>query len=164
MKAITPRLSTKSNSWWLALLFATSILIIGLIPGALTFALDPNAATRIGLGVTPIPASVFSSVWLIAYPGMGIATWLVWRRRDHADVSIPLAIFGGAFLQTLSFWLTNSLRMTAVVDATGVLLAYTVAWVYWRYRPATLWWLLPWLTWMPITLGIKLWALWNGGH
>jgi hypothetical protein len=45
-----------------------------------------------------------------------------------------------------------------------VLLAYTVAWVYSRYRKAAVWWLLPWLVWMPITLGIKLWVVLGGGR
>jgi tryptophan-rich sensory protein len=72
---------------------------------------------------------------------------------------VPLAIFFVALMQTTSFWLTDSLRMTAMIDATGMVLAYTVAWVYSRYDKVAVWWLLPWLVWMPITLVIKLWAL-----
>jgi hypothetical protein len=68
-------------------------------------------------------------------------------------------VFAVALLQTMSFWLTNSLRMTAVMDATGMVLAYAVAWVYSRYAKNAVWWLLPWLLWMPTTLAIKLWAL-----
>lgn len=74
-------------------------------------------------------------------------------------LSVPLVVFGAALLQSLTFWLTTSLHMTAVIDATGVVLAYTVAWVYGRYCPAAVWWLLPWLAWMPMTLLIKLWAI-----
>jgi tryptophan-rich sensory protein len=77
---------------------------------------------------------------------------------------VPITVFVVALLQTLSFWLTNSLRMTAVIDATGLLLAYTVACVYSRYRKAAVWWLLPWLVWMPITLIIKLWVVFGGVH
>ncbi|MFV9505480.1 MAG: hypothetical protein AB4911_13070 [Oscillochloridaceae bacterium umkhey_bin13] len=76
--------------------------------------------------------------------------------------TVPLGIFGVALLQTLSFWLTNSIRMPAVIDATGVLLACTVAYVYSRYAWAATWWLLLWVVWMPITLGFKLWAWANG--
>jgi translocator protein len=74
-------------------------------------------------------------------------------------VSVPLVVFAVALLQSMSFWLTNSLRMTALIDATGVVLAYTVAWIYSRYAKSAVWWLLPWLLWMPTTLVIKLLAL-----
>jgi tryptophan-rich sensory protein len=133
-----------------------------MLPVALTFALDPGAAGRIGIDVVPIPAWLFTAVWLVAYPGMGVATWLIWRLRDRVDVTVPLAIFGAGFLQSLSFWATNSVRMTALIDATGILLSCTVAWVYSRYARATVWWLLPWLAWMPITFAFKLWALSTG--
>jgi len=142
-----------------AILFALGVLLVGMLPGRLTFLLDPNAATRIGLEAVPVPAWLFAGVWIVAYPCMGIATWLVWRTRDRGDVSVPLIVFGAALLQTLSFWLTNSLQMTAVIDATGILFAYTTAWVYSRYQRTAVWWLLPWLVWMPITFLIKLAAL-----
>jgi tryptophan-rich sensory protein len=145
--------------WWTAILFVLGVMVVGAVPGRLTFALDPNAAARIGLGEVPVPGWVFTTVWIIAYPAMGVATWLIWRKRGTADVGIPLAIFFVALVQTTSFWLTDSLRMTAMIDATGMVLAYTVAWVYSRYDKVAVWWLLPWLVWMPTTLGIKLWAL-----
>lgn len=153
---------TASASRWSVLLFALGVLLIGMAPGTLTFMLDPNAAARIGLDSVPVPAWVFTGVWLVVYPSMGIATWFIWRKRGEQDVSVPLSIFSAALLQTLSFWLTNSILMTAVIDATGLVLAYTVAWVYWRYQKVTIWWLLPWLVWMPITFLIKLWALGGG--
>ncbi len=147
---------------WTAPLFALAMMAIGLLPGWLTFALDPHTPTRIGLGVVPVPAWVFTLVWVVAYPCMGVATWLVWRRRGEVDVAVPLAIFAAALVQTFSFWFTQSVQMTAVLDAIGVLLAYTVAWVYARYAPVAVWWLLPWLLWMPITLAIKLWVVFGG--
>lgn len=75
---------------------------------------------------------------------------------------MPLVVFGAAFLQTLSFWLANSIHMIAVMDATGVILAYMVAWAYARYARVAVWWLLPWLLWMPVTLAVKLWTLYSG--
>jgi tryptophan-rich sensory protein len=133
-----------------------------MLPVGLTFALDPGAVGRIGLDAIPIPAWLFTVVWMIIYPGIGVAAWQIWRIRARVDVSVPLAILGAGMLQSLSFWLTNSLRMTALIDATGVLLACTVAYVATRYAKTAGWWLLPWLVWMPITLGVKLWALAHG--
>lgn len=148
-----------STPHWTVFVFALGPLILGSIPPALLFTLDPAISTRIGLGEVPIPAWVFMGVWFVAYPAMGVATWLVWRRRGVVDVSVPIAVFTAAFLQTLSFWLTNSIRMTAVLDALGFLSAYTVAYVYARYDQRAVWFLTPWLAWMPITLGFKLLAL-----
>ena len=162
MTSTPPNTRFVSTSRRTALMFALSVLLIGMVPAALTFVLDPNAVVRISLDAVPIPAWVFTVVWLVIYPGMGIATWFVWNTRRERDISIPLTIFVAALLQTIAFWFTNSLRMTAVMDATGLLLAYTVAWVYSRYWKAAVWWLLPWLLWTPITLLIKLWAL-SGG-
>jgi tryptophan-rich sensory protein len=149
---------------WTALVFALAALFIGMLPAGLTFALDPGSAGRIGLDAIPIPVWLVTAIWMIIYPGMGIAAWQIWRLRARVDVSVPLAIFSAGMLQSLSFWLTNSIRMTALIDATGVLLACTVAYVATRYAKTAVWWLLPWLVWMPITLGIKLWALAHGAN
>jgi translocator protein len=154
----------KPSAWWTAILFAAGVLLIGNIPSTLTFALDPNAVQRIGLESIPVPAWVFTGVWLIAYPCMGIATWLVWRKRYEANVSIPLVIFAAGLLQAQAFWLTNGLHMTAVIDALVLLIAYTVAYVYYQFDRRTLWWLLPWLLWMPTTFAIKLWTLSSGAR
>lgn len=147
---------------WTAWLFAIGTLIIGTIPSSLTFMLDTNAATRMGLGEIPIPAPIFIIVWLIAYPCMGIATWLIWQQRDDINFSIPFAIFTAGFLSTLSFWLTNGIHMTAVLDGIVLMLACTVAFVYFQYDKRTIWWLMPWLIWMPITFAFKLWAVTGG--
>lgn len=162
MNRSAPAPSVPSASRWMAFMFALGVLVVGFIPAVLTFLLDPNAATRISLDAVPIPAWVFTAVWLVIYPSMGIATWLVWQQRHEQDSSVPIAVFAAALLQTVFFWLTNSVRMTAVMDLTGVLFACTTAWVYSRYRKVAVWWLVPWLLWMPITFAVKLWALSQG--
>jgi len=146
----------QTSSRWNAVVFAVVMLIIGMLPGSIAFMLDPSTPTRIGLGEIPIPAPVFVMVWLIAYPCMGVATWLIWRRRDTINVSVPIAIFIVGFLNTFIFWFTNSVYMTAVIDFVVLSLAYTVAFVYFQYDKRTLLWLLPWLIWMPITFGVKV--------
>ena len=107
----------------------------------------------------PIPVWVFIGVWCVAYPGMGCAAWLVWRRRAETDVSVPISVLAASFLITLSFWLTNSLRMTATLDAIGLVLAWTMVWVYSRYSSRAALCLLPWAIWMPVTLAFKIVAL-----
>jgi translocator protein len=144
---------------WPPFIFALGILIIGFLPATLMFTLNPNTASRIGLDAVPIPAWLFVVVWLVIYPSMGVATGFVWQQRHNVDVTMPLMIFSAILLQNLSFWFTNSLRMTAVMDATGMMWAFTLAWVYSRYSKAAAWWLLPLMIWMPITFIIKLASL-----
>lgn len=148
-----------STPRWTVFAFALGVLVLGLLPGGLMFALNPNAASNIGSDAVPLPPWIFVVVWFIIYPSMGVATWLIWQRRREVNVSVPLVVFAAVFLQNLSFWLTNSLRMTAVMDATGMMWAFTLAWVYSRYSKPSVWWLLPLMIWMPITLAIKIWAL-----
>jgi translocator protein len=151
--------NTTSTPRWTVFAFALGVLVIGFLPASLLFVLNPNTASTIGLDAVPLPAWAFIVVWLIIYPSMGIATWFIWKRRLEIDVRLPLLIFAAVFLQNLSFWFTNSLRMTATMDATEMLWAFTLAWVYYRYSKPASRWLLPLMVWMPITFVIKLWTI-----
>lgn len=151
------RLATSPG--WTGLLFAAIPLIIGFIPPSLVFGLNPNAASDIGLTALTIPAWVFIGVWVIAYPSMGMAAWLLWKLRSQLDACVPIGILIAGFIISLSFWLTNSLRMTATLDAITLILAWTTLWVFSRYSRRAALWLLPWAIWMPITFGVKLLAI-----
>ena len=137
--------------------YAAVPLLLAQVPGRLTFALNPHAAEDIGMGRVGVPTWVFIAVWVVIYPCLGIAAWRV--RRDVADASVPLAVLTAGFLQTFLFWLSDGLRAVAAADATGVLLAVTSVWVFSRYSRAAMWWLLPWVVWMPVTLVVKIIAL-----
>ena len=158
----TPTHRPVASPLWTAVVFALLPLIVGMIPGGLVFGLNPNVATTIGLDAVPIPAWVFIAVWIVTYPSMGIAAWLVWRKRTEVDACVPVAILIAGFAITLSFWLTNSLQMTATLDAINLVLAWTTVWVFSRYSQKAALWLLPWAIWMPITLVVKLVALSRG--
>jgi tryptophan-rich sensory protein len=140
-------------------LFAVTALLLGFTPATLTFALNPHTADDIGLNAVPIPAWGFIAVWLVIYPGMGLAAWHLWHQRTHNNpdyARVPLAVLTAGFLQTTTFWFNDSLRGIAGMDATGVVLSATTVWVISRYSSAAARWLLPWAIWMPITLTIKL--------
>jgi tryptophan-rich sensory protein len=143
---------------WAQALFMLVPLIVGFIPPGIVFGLMPESTSRLGMTEVHLPAWVFITVWLVVYPGMGLAAFTVWRgERPHA--SVPLAVLACAFLITLSFWLTNGLHMTATLDAINLLLAWTCIWVFSRYSTRAAFALLPWGLWMPVTLALKLRAL-----
>ncbi len=48
-------------------LWVVGPLVLGFAPAALTFALDPAAQERLGLGVVAIPVWMFVGVWAIAF-------------------------------------------------------------------------------------------------
>jgi tryptophan-rich sensory protein len=149
-------------SLWPAALFAGLALFLGFLPAVLTFALRPNAVSAIGLDQVPIPGWFFTGVWVVIYPCMGIAAWTVWARSpvDPALATLALLVLAATLLQTTSFWLTNSLRSTAVIDATGVLLALlSLAAALLAAGGAAAIWLAPLVVWMPTTLTIKIIAI-----
>ncbi|MDJ0755157.1 MAG: tryptophan-rich sensory protein [Ardenticatenaceae bacterium] len=102
---------------------------------------------------------IFWAVWIVIYPSLGVATYLIWKRRHVEDVTLPLLLFGVSLIQGFTFWLSDTVRMTTVIDGTGLLFSYTLAFVYYRHSKSAALWLLPLLIWMPITLILKIW-LW----
>ncbi|MFB4281794.1 MULTISPECIES: tryptophan-rich sensory protein [unclassified Nonomuraea] len=152
--------SARSRFWPVGLLFVLVPVLVGQIPGALAFTLNPGVATDLGMTRIPIPVWVFIVVWLVIKTGMGLAAWQLWRRAPRgSDVTVPLTVLIAGYLQTNLFWLADGLRSIAVTDATGLLLAVATVVVFSRYSPAAARWLLPWLIWMPITLAVKIAAI-----
>lgn len=150
----------RTRFWPVGLLFVLVPVLIGQIPGALAFTLNPEVATDLGMTQVPVPAGVFIVVWLVIKAGMGIAAWQLWRRAPRgSDVTVPLTVLIAGYLQTNLFWLADGLRSVAVTDATGLLLAAATVVVFFRYSASAARWLLPWLIWMPITLAIKIAAI-----
>jgi benzodiazapine receptor len=144
-----------------ALGFAIGVFSISMAIGFLAFSFLPTeifTAQNVP-AIEPI-AWLFWAVWIVIYPSIGVATYLIWKRRTIEDVALPLLLFCVLLLQNLSFWLSNTVRMTTVIDATGLFLSYTLAYSYYRHSKAAALWLLPLLIWMPITLTIKIW-LWT---
>ncbi len=142
--------------WPSGVLFVVVPWLISQIPGTAVFALNPNAAADIGLTRVPVPPWVFIVAWMIIHPSMGVAGWRLWRAAHNIDVGVPLALLAVGVLQTNFFWFTDSLRATAVTDATGMMLAVTTLWAFSRYSRTAARWLWPWAIWMPLTLALKI--------
>ena len=125
-------------------LAAVAALVLGFIPAGLTFGLRKNAAQKVGLSELPVPAWVFIGIWAIIYPTMGIAAWQITASAENfTDTTVATIVLAAGFLQSIAFWFTDSLRSTAVMDATGVLLSITAAAVLALTTPSAAAWLLP---------------------
>jgi tryptophan-rich sensory protein len=70
---------------WLLLSFAAGAIGSQYMPGPWYAALAKPAWTP--------PGAVFAPVWTMLYALMGVAAWLVWRRRGIAGASVALAAF-----------------------------------------------------------------------
>ena len=158
---------SSSSPWWVALVFAFGTLLSGMVSAGLSFATagEHSAANPAGI-LPPVwpPPWVFWVVWLIIYPTWGVATYLVWRRRNQSDVRGALVLYGlnvlGAlFFLPLSNITANNPAVLTLLDANGLIGIYALAWLYTQYEKRAVWWLLPYLIWMPLTLGLKIW-LW----
>jgi tryptophan-rich sensory protein len=115
-----------SSPWWMALVFAGGVFALGMGVAGLAFARTRKKGVK-ALDAYNFPgrssSTPFWLVWLIIYPSMGVATWLVWRRRKDVHVYEPLLIFAVSLVQGFTFWLSQSLRMTQIIDGTGLMLA-----------------------------------------
>jgi benzodiazapine receptor len=151
--------SSHSSPWWMALVFAGGVFALGMGVAGVAFARRSTKGAK-ALDAYNFPGTSSSTpfwlVWFIIYPCMGVATWLVWRRRNMVRVQEPLLIFAVSLVQGFTFWLSQSVRMTQIIDGTGLMLAYSTAWIYSRYSKAAALWLIPWLLWMPFTFILKL--------
>ncbi|GHF54497.1 tryptophan-rich sensory protein [Deinococcus metalli] len=156
-----------SSPTWMALVFALGTLLSGMVSAVLSFATAGAHTAAEPAGILPAlwpPAWVFWAVWIVIYPAWGVATFVVWRRRRETDVRGPLVLYalnvlGALFFLPLSNLTANSPAVLTLLDANGLIGAYAMAWLYTRHEKRALWWLLPYLVWMPLTLGLKTW-LW----
>jgi tryptophan-rich sensory protein len=146
--------------WPSAVVYAAVPLLLGNIPGAVAFALNPNMAEDIGMTKVAVPPWVFIVVWAIIHGGMGLAAWQLRRSSSTTsstvDACLPLALLAVSYVHSNLFWLSEGLRSVAGTDATGLLLAAVTTWAFARQDRAAARFLLPWLVWMPITLAIKV--------
>ncbi len=155
--------STLANSFGLLLWLALCFLAAGI--GA-------SASVQAGAFYAELvrpdwapPATLFGPVWTLLYAMMGVAAWLVWRRRDIRAVRIALAFFVLQLaLNALWSWLFFGWRLGALsffdIVLLWALIVTTLA-LFWRVRPLAGWLLVPYLAWVSFAaiLNHRLWQL-----
>jgi len=141
-------------------------LLLAFAPGAIGGRFQPGewyaALTKPAL--TP-PGWVFPVVWTLLYAMMGVALFLVWRRRGGPNRRLALAVFAAQLVLNAAWsWLFFGLHRPglALVDIVALwllILASTV--LFWRIRPAAGALLLPYLAWVGFAsyLNLMLWRL-----
>jgi tryptophan-rich sensory protein len=111
------------------------------------------------------PADVFGPVWSVLYALMGVAAWLVWRRRGFAGARWALALFmaqlvANALWSWLFFaWHRGGLAFAEVVMLECLLVATVVAFHRGSVPAAVL--LYPYLAWttFAVALTYTVWRL-----
>lgn len=98
------------------------------------------------------PAWVFAPVWITLYVMMGVAAWMVWRRRRTHAVAVSLVVFlGQLVLNALWSYLFFGLHLMVVAAVEIVilfLLIVTCAVLFWRVRAAAGALLVPYALWV----------------
>lgn len=112
------------------------------------------------------PSWVFGPVWTALYTTMGVASYLVWRRRGESDVASTALVVYGAHLVVNGLWsvLFFGMQSPALALVDIVVLLALVVWtmrLFGRVRPVAAWLLAPYLAWagFATALNFEFWRL-----
>jgi translocator protein len=112
------------------------------------------------------PGFVFGPVWTLLYTLMGIASYLVWQKRELGQsVRVALMVYGvhlvlNALWSIIFFGLKNP--GLAFMEIIGLLFFIVLTMVlFYKIRPVTVWLLLPYLLWTSFAtfLNFTIWSL-----
>jgi translocator protein len=168
-KSVSPTRQARIPLWLAtplgAIAFAAGTLLIGCLGAWVGFNWVPPVPPYRHLPFLYPPLWFFWAVWFVIYPGWGVATWLVWRHRNVADVRGALALYAITLVGNTLFLPIGNLSggnpaILSLMDANGVFSSWITFWLYTRYSKQAGWFLLPLMIWMPLTLLLKIW-LWQ---
>ena len=110
------------------------------------------------------PSWLFGPVWTALYVSMGIAAWLIWRRRGLRGGALPLLLFAGQLVLNAAWTpLFFGLQSPALAFADIVLLSVMIAATtvaFFRVRRAAGLLMVPYLAWTSFAAVLNL-ALWR---
>jgi tryptophan-rich sensory protein len=110
------------------------------------------------------PAWVFGPVWTVLYLMMAVAAWLVWLRRERAEV-IPAL---GAYLLQLTLNTSWSLIFFGLHELGWAFVEIVALWgaiavtlrSFWRVTPGAGWLFVPYLAWVTFAAALNF-AIWR---
>ncbi len=110
------------------------------------------------------PSWIFGPVWTVLYLMMGTAAWLVWRRRNTADINSALILFTvqlilNAAWSPLFFGLKNPLAgLLDILPLWAAILTTLI--FFWRISPAAGGLMVPYWLWVSFATALNF-ALWK---
>jgi tryptophan-rich sensory protein len=106
------------------------------------------------------PGWLFAPVWTVLYAFMGVAAWLVWRRRAYGPIALFVVQLALNALWTWLFfaWRQGAASFVAIV-VLWLLIAATMA-AFWRVRRAAAALLAPYLAWVGFAAALT-YAVWQ---
>jgi len=143
--------------FWMAVTFAAAWVGSQFQPGEWYGGLTKPALTP--------PAWVFGPVWTLLYTMMGVAAWIVWKRRGYAAAAFALSLFLlqlglNALWSYLFFGLKNpGLAFLDIVALWLVILAAVIT--FFRHSRHAGQLLVPYLLWVSFAayLNLQFWRL-----
>lgn len=146
---------------WLAL---AGLIVVCQLAGATgALATDPGFYRELTRPSWAPPGWLFGPVWLTLYTMMGVAGWLVWRRRPGPDRT-AMALFGvqlalNAAWTPVFFGLRSIGGGLLVIAAMNLAILATIVAFGRHSRPAA-WLLVPYATWVGFATALNA-ALWH---
>lgn len=140
---------------WIAAAFLAAA--IGSIPST-------DAYAVLNLPSWAPPSWLFGPVWTVLYVAMGVAAWLVWSERHHADVRTAIGLFVAQLaLNALWTWIFFGFGLYGLAALEiGVLWVVLLATLinFWRIRPLAGALLVPYLAWVTYAAALTV-AIWR---
>jgi tryptophan-rich sensory protein len=104
------------------------------------------------------PNWIFAPVWTLLYTAMSVSAWLVWRRRNVAEVRRPLTLYVvqlvlNALWTPVFFGLYPLVGVAALWVALAIIVALDVLVLltmiaFWRVSKLAAWLLVPYWAWV----------------
>lgn len=150
--------------------FALIIAIVitelaGVIGGLFTAQAIPDWYVTLAKPEWTPPNWLFGPVWIVLYALMGVAAFLVWKKRNVKPVGIALGVFAAQLALNLAWsliffgWRNPGLAFVEIV-VLWLAIVWTAATFYKVSKPAA-WLLLPYLLWVSFAacLNYAIWML-----
>lgn len=155
---------TSTSQQWLGLLFSLLLVFLAAAAGGLASASAGSFFMELDRPLWAPPAWLFGPAWTVLYLLMGVASWLVWRKRGFSDARLALTLYiVQLVLNGLWTWLffvmrSGSLAFIEIIILWILILATLIA--FWRKNKLAGLMLVPYLIWVAYASALTF-SLWQ---